>query len=106
MTEVTARVLIVSKDKWQMDGILSIFRDSNNLRIPLIPSTGTPLDFYGDLKFNYNYESLSQEFCNTNMYIDKVIATKITERKNNDAALLLSSLEFKLHTYRFPRQEL
>lgn len=106
VTELTARVLIASKDKWQMDGILSIFRDANNLRIPLIPSTGMPLDFYGDLKFNYNYDALAQEFCNTNMYIDKVISSKITERKNNDSPILLSSLEFKLHAYRFPRQEL
>jgi hypothetical protein len=107
MTDLTARVLVISKDKWQMDGILSIFRDANERQIPLIPSSGIPLTFYGDLKYDYNYSDLYNQFCsNTSMYINRVVASKITERKNKNSTFFVSSLEFQLQAYRFPRLEL
>jgi hypothetical protein len=105
-TDVTARVLIVSKDMWQMDGILSIFRDSNNLKIPLIPASGLPLDFYGDLKFNYNYRELFNQFCGNGFYVDKVIASKVSERTNKNSTYFVSSLEFQLASFRYPRSDL
>lgn len=106
ITNATARVLVVSKDKWQMDGILSIFRDSNNSKIPLIPASGVPLDFYGNLKFNYNYRDLYSEFCGNGFYVDRVITSKVAERTNKASTYFVSSLEFELKAFRYPRREI
>jgi hypothetical protein len=104
-TDVTARVLTVAKDRWQMDGLMSIFRDSNNLKVPLIPSSGSPLDFYGDLKYDYNYHTLYDQYCNdgTALFIDKVVTSKISEKKNGNSTFFVSSLEFQLQSFRYPR---
>jgi hypothetical protein len=106
ITNMTARVLIVSKDLWQMDGILSIFRDSNTSKIPLIPASGMPLDFYGDLKYNYNYRDLYTQFCGNGFYVDRVITSKVAERTNKASTYFVSSLEFGLKAFRYPRREI
>lgn len=105
ITDFSARVLVVSKDLWQMDGLLSIFRDSNNTTIPLVPSSGLPLDFYGDLKYNYNYSNIEQLFCSPNLFIEKVLGSKTSEKINNNQTYFVSSLEFQLQAFRYPRQE-
>jgi hypothetical protein len=104
-TETTARVLIVSKDMWQMDGIMSIFRDANNLTFPIIPSSGLPLDFYGDLKQPYNYKELAKQFCSrSNLSIDKVFTSRVSEKVNGNSSYFVSSLEFQLQAFRYPRK--
>lgn len=107
-TQTTARVMVISKNRWQQDGILGLFRDAQNRVFPLIPSSGIPLDFYGDLKYGYyNYSDLSREFCSSSniVSIDSVYSSKISEKATKGSSLFLSFIEFELKKNRYTRLE-
>ena len=106
MTESTMRAIIISKDLWQQDGINSIFRDTNQLPFPIIPSNDLPLNFWGDLKsgyYNYN-EMISRYALPGEMpWVNKVYSSKISEDGNKNDNYFVSFLEFDINSVRFPR---
>ncbi len=107
-TNSTARALIIAKNRWQAEGIKSIFRDSNLLYFPLITDGADyPLDFYNGLKtgyYNYNNVKLNYPNPNTWTWIKTVHSSNISEQRNENYNYYLSFLEFELEVIRFPRQ--
>jgi hypothetical protein len=106
MTKSTIRAIFISKDLWQQDGIHSIFRDTNNLPFPTIPSSSTPLNFFGDIKtgyFNYNDIISLYGTPGTMSWVDKVYSSKMSEKTNNNDNYYVSYLEFDINSVRYPR---
>jgi hypothetical protein len=105
-TESTIRAVIISKDLWQQDGILSIFQDTNLLPFPLVASQDVPLNFFGDVKSGYyNYNEMISRYGlpGTMPWINKVYTAKVSEDGNKNDNYYVSYLEFDINTVRYPR---
>jgi len=109
LTMVNANVMVICKDQYQIDGIMSLFRDTNNLMFPLIPMDHMPLDFYGNIKpnlsGNYNYNQYIQQFgYPSNLaWVKKVHASKVSEQVNNVNNYFVGFLEFDINIHRYSR---
>ena len=105
-TTSTIRAVIISQNLWQQDGVLSLFRDTNNLPFPIIPSNEIPINYLGDLKTGYyNYENLVSTYQAPGQmpWIEKVYSSKTSEDANKNGNYYVSFLEFDINAVRIPR---
>lgn len=108
----TAKAVVFAENVYDLDGILSVFRDSNNEVFANIPFTGAPLDEYGDIKTEhypdgYDYTGLANNYQNDIFIIREVRASKFSDKINrmSHPNLYIGFIDFEIHKYRFPRSE-
>lgn len=107
-TKNRLRVMVITRDNFVIDSVVSKFRDTARETITTIPYEDFPYGFsYSAKNFPYNYENLKENSENQgSTHIDKVTVSKIyserlRELMNRD--LSVSLIDFDLSTYRFPR---
>jgi hypothetical protein len=106
-TKISMKAVVMAENAYQLDGVLSIFADSQNEVITNIPFTGHPLTEYGDLKNgSYSYETLkSQNQNNSLFFVEEVITSKLTDKARKSLAndLYVGFIDFEIHQQRYPR---
>lgn len=107
-TTTTITATIMSEDSYMLDGVISIFTDSRNELISVIPMAEHPFDEFNDLKSgSYNYKDLSDQYKKCNgFYINNVNASKLTDRARKSLSndLFIGFLDFEIQQHRFRHQ--
>jgi len=107
-TTIMATASILAEDSYQLDGVLSIFSDSKNECIPVIPLEKHPYNEFNDLKNGYyNYQELSDEYKNSNkLYINNASTSKLTDRarKSLTNEIFVGFVDFEIQQHRFRHQ--
>ena len=107
-TTVRAKAVILAEDPFQLDGVLSIFADSQDEVFNQIPMSGHPIDENGDLKSgeNYTYTGLASEHTDGHPFFVKNTQTsKLTQKAMKSLAneLYVGFVDFdiQVHRHRF-----
>lgn len=105
-TQSRIRVMVLAKDNFTMDSVLSVFRDSARSCVPIIDYANFPYGPFFSLKNHpYKYSTLAST-AQTKAFIEKVNASRIGNNSNKekmDKRFLIGFLDFDLSNYRFPR---
>jgi len=105
-TRTSIKAVILSDDVYKLDGVLSIFSDARNETFKILPFEADPTNEWGDLKDPpYNYTGLAAASGNGLFYIDRVFASKLSDRSKKalQTDLFVGFLDFDIYTHRFPR---
>jgi len=109
-TIAQGKAVVFAENMYELDGILSIFNDSNKEVFANVPFTGVPLNEYGDIKTaqypnGYNYTGLANNYPNDIYLIDNTMVSKFSDRikKVLEPSLYVGFIDFEIHKYRFPR---
>jgi hypothetical protein len=105
-TKSRVRVMVLAKDNYTLDGILSVFRDSARKCIPIIDYEDFPYGAFFSVKsFPYRYSTLIQQSTQKS-FIEKIIASRVgggtDQAKLNKKTFRIGFLDFDISTYRFP----
>lgn len=109
--EDTSRVfikgIVLAENQYQLDGVLSIFADSEQEVFRKIPFSGHPITEYGDLKNGtYSYEELKNQYSgNPLFFIEEVNTSKLTNKASKSITndLCIGFIDFEVHQQRYPR---
>ena len=106
-TKISMKAVILAENPYQLDGVLSIFADSNNEVIANIPFSGNPITEYGDIKNGYySYQNLkTQNSSNQLFFVEEVETSKLTDKARKSLAndLYIGFIDFEIHQQRMPR---
>lgn len=109
-TKTRIRVVVLTKDNYLVDSVLSLFRDSARKTFTHVPYRDYPYGKFGFVKdFPYAYDTLVSEWENDHSkrtFIEKVTTSKVVNtdlRKNIGKNFSIGFLDFDLSTHRFPR---
>jgi len=109
-TITTAKAVVFAENVYELDGILSVFADSNKSCFANIPFTGAPLNEYGDIKSDhypngYSYTGLANDYKDDIFMIDNTTVSKFSDRARRvlEPSLYVGFIDFEIHKYRFPR---
>lgn len=108
-TESRVRVMILTKDSYVLDSVISRLRDTVREKVTHIPYEEFPYAYSYSVKdFPYTYDETVNDQGDSPLcsYIDRVTASKVVseslrEKLNKDFSIAF--LDFDLSTYRFPR---
>ena len=83
-TITTAKAVVFAENVYELDGILSVFADSNKSCFANIPFTGAPLNEYGDIKSDhypngYSYTGLANDYKDDIFMIDNTTVSKFSD---------------------------
>ena len=110
MEETTTTVVatVMSEDSYQLDGVLSIFNDSRNESIAVIPMSDHPFNEFNDLKSgSFNYDDLSNKYKKCNgLYVNDVTTSKLTDRARKSLSnnVFVGFIDFEIQHHRFRHQ--
>ncbi|MGA0317679.1 MAG: hypothetical protein ACO3LB_08340 [Flavobacteriaceae bacterium] len=110
MEETTTTIVatVMSEDSYMLDGVLSIFADSKNESIPVIPMSEHPFNEYNDLKAGtYNYNTLASKYNKCNgLYVNNVSTSKLTDRARKSLSndIFVGFIDFEIQQHRFRHQ--
>ena len=82
-TNTNINAVVITKDPYNLDGVLSIFADSFNQSIVNIPFEESAYTEYGDLKSGfYNYQNLKTKYIDQpKFFVDKVVTSKLNDKE-------------------------
>ena len=106
MTDI--RCVVMAENIFQLDGILSIFNDSNKEVLAALAFEDYPVNEYGDAP-DFNYDTVKDARLASNPaalhYIDRVDVSKLSDRvsKNIGPNTFVGFIDFEVVTYRYPR---
>jgi hypothetical protein len=110
MEETTTTIVatVMSEDSYMLDGVLSIFNDSKNESIAVIPISEHPFNEFNDLKSgSFNYENLSNQYKKCNgLYINGVTTSKLADRARKSLSnnIFVGFIDFEIQHHRFRHQ--
>jgi hypothetical protein len=115
-TYLNFRSVVFSENLYQLDGVLSIFRDSKLTGFPELEFHDHPLDEFGDIKdgiseadpngFEYSYPALAQSRkTGADFYIKDCSVSKLKESVSNNGIdnLFIGFVDFEVTKVRYPR---
>lgn len=108
-TRMGIKAVVLAEDNYNLDAVLSIFADSRNKDITLIPFSGHPATEYGDIDGgSYNYTGLVDTYKTVEepLYIEDVVVSKLSDKaqKQSIGDLKVGFIDFDVYQRRFPRQ--
>jgi len=107
-TTITSTAAVLAEDSYQLDGVLSIFTDSKNECVPIIPMSEHPYNEFNDLKSGvYNYKDLASKYSNSNkLFIKEVTTSKLTDRARKSLTndIFVGFIDFEIQQHRFRHQ--
>ena len=105
-TKTRVRVMVLAKENFVLDAVLSVFRDKARSCVPIIDFDDFPYGAFFSLKsYPYQYSTLAAA-ATENSFIQKVNASRVnnsSNREKQDKKFLIGFLDFDLSTLRFPR---
>lgn len=102
------RCVVLAENIYQLDGVLSIFNDSNKEVFAALSFEDYPITEQGDAP-NYNYKTLSDTKLAASPgalhHIDRVDVSKLSDRitKQVSPNTFVGFIDFEVLTYRYPR---
>ncbi len=102
------RCVVMAENMYQLDGVLSIFNDSNKECFAALAFEDHPLNEFGEA-LNYNYKSLSDTRLASNPsaihHIDRTDVSKLSDRVTIkiDPNTFVGFIDFEILSYRYPR---
>lgn len=107
-TETRVRVMVLTKDSYILDSVISKLRDTAREQITHIPYEEFPYGYSYSIKnFPYKYDTLKASQTNPmTSHIDKVSVSKVVSesiREELNRNFSIGFIDFDLSTYRFPR---
>ena len=112
-TRSNIRVVTVSEDNYELDGVLSLFRDSTEVAVPLVAFADFPYGEYFHIKnppYTYSglYDSLMSKDGAKYSFIEKVTCSKLFDRTYSQLSpnLKVGFIDFQISTPRFPKIEI
>lgn len=97
------RAMIIAKDNYTIDGVLSLFADTKGSCIPIIPFEDAPYGLFNSVKsFPYSYSSYAANY-QTKSYIENVVTSKLDYSIAMDKMernILIGFIDFDLSTFR------
>jgi phosphoglucomutase len=107
-TETRVRVMVLTKDSYILDSVISRLRDTAREQITHIPYEEFPYGYSYSIKnFPYKYDTLKASQSNPmTSHIDKVSVSKVVSesiREELNRNFSIGFIDFDLSTYRFPR---
>ena len=107
-TKSRIRVMVLTRDNFVVDSVISKFRDTARKTITHLPYENFPYGFSHSIKnFPYSYTDLKAPFETAesshinNVTVSKVFSERARELMNRDVSIAI--IEFDLSTHRFPR---
>lgn len=104
------KIVVFCENLYQLDGYLSIFADSFNEIMPLIPMTQHPLGEFNEIKTGlyptgYDYQSLKSTYGNNTLFISHASTAKIKDSvlKELNPTLHIGFIDFEIKNFRYPR---
>jgi hypothetical protein len=105
-TVTSMNAVVIAENPYQLDGVLSIFTDSSDKVVPLLPFEEYPYTEYGDLKSGYyNYQTLKDKYLETSkFFIEKATTSKMSDkvRKSLINDLYVGFIDFDVSMMRYP----
>jgi hypothetical protein len=105
-SRVSMKAVVLAENSYQLEGVMSLFADSESLTVPLIPMSKAPSNEYGDLKTGYySYETLKSQATGLPLFIENVDTAKLTNKASKSLAdnLCVGFLDFDICQQRNPR---
>ncbi len=99
----TIRAFAVTNSNYQQEGLNSLLADSVNKYVPMATYADAPIGTSGDLKggsYNYCTGVFDRYGCANGLYIEKVVAYKLSEKTNRNTTYNLSIMEFDVSKVR------
>ena len=111
-TNFRIRAIVLSDDIFKLDAVASIFRDTNNILIPLIYEGEMPFNALGSCTgecFNYLELTNNKRLDGDYLYIKDVNISKVDNRLTNtynklNPNLFTAFIDFEVSSNRYPRQ--
>jgi len=104
------KVVAFCESLYQLDGLLSVFSDSFNECLSLIPMTKHPLGEFGAIKTGlystgYDYNAVSTQYNSNKLFISHVETSKISDNvlRELNPTLHIGFLDFDIKAFRYPR---
>jgi len=107
-TQTRVRVMVLTKDSYILDSVISRLRDTVREHITHIPYEDFPYGYSYSVKdFPYKYDTLKAAQSNpAKSCVERVTASKVVSealRENLNKDFSIAFVDFDLSTYRFPR---
>jgi hypothetical protein len=107
-TETMIRCIVLAKDGFSLDSVVSIMNDSARKVFPLLNPKDLPFNYLGDFKTgsSFNYINLCRNQPSSNYtYIDRVTVSKVDESTNMyiNKKVMIAIVDFELSDIRTPR---
>ena len=105
-SQVRVNMTIFAKTPYELDGVLGLFADTSDEVFRELPLEATPLTEWGDIKNNnYNYTSLVAASGISNISIDSVKTSKVSDslKRSLKTELYIGFADFELSQPRNPR---
>lgn len=104
-TRSSMRGIVFADDAYQLDGVLSLFADTQNKVFKLKDFADFPITEYGDVKSGiYSYDDY---YLNPNqsseLFIDDVTVSKLKDKSKAGTRSYVGFLDFEIIKYRYPR---
>lgn len=102
------RCIILAKDSFSLDSVISILADSARKVFPVFNPNDLPFNYFGDFKngTSYNYVNMCKNQTQDKLvFIDKVSITKFSESDNLyiNKKTMAATADFELKAIRYPR---
>lgn len=98
---------ILAENMTQLEGAMSLLGEMKQTYFPQVPTSGWPLNYYGDYKSGqgYNYMTTTQQYGTTNnlYYVSDVRASKVADYAKVDEAIFLGIVDLTLEYVRMLR---
>jgi hypothetical protein len=107
-TETLIRCIILAKDSFSLDSVVSVLNDSARKVFPILNPIDFPFNYLGDFKTGTNFDYMNlcrnQPFSNYT-YIDRVTVSKMDETTNMyvNKKVMIAIVDFELSNVRSPR---
>lgn len=94
----TLSLTILAESNYQLNALLSTYRDARYDFFPLIPITQDPINQFGDTKSGFNYNNLIAQYGTPGnlVYIENVHTSKISDRVKMNVGLFAGVVDFDL----------
>lgn len=105
-TKVNARVIVVADNNYQLDGVLSIFRDKARTRVKLVDYEDFPFgNFWQRKSAPFTYTGLYSTITGQGAYIENVRTSKLKETilRQIKLSYKVGFVDFELSAIRYPR---
>lgn len=107
-TENMIRCIVLAKDSYSMDSVLSVLNDSSKKVFPVLNPNSLPFNYLGDFKTgnSFNYINLCNSQPTSNLaYIDSVTVSKLDENTNMyvNKKVIMAIVDFDIYSVRYPR---
>lgn len=105
-SKIRINMTIFAKNPYELDGVLGLFADTSDEIFKELPLEATPLTEWGDIKGgNYNYSNLVAESGISNISIDSVKTSKVSDslKRGLKTELYIGFADFELSQPRNPR---